>query len=114
MRPDTLTSADFGPKTEWILFEGMLRIPESATPNVRNGNLRAKIEANVPEKVNSVLFAMGDYAGGVTLSAVDGIVYHQCMILLIKRDKIKVGPLPVGNVIIAYEIRSICHSVKYL
>ena len=31
--------------TEWTLFDGMTRIPESETPNVRNGNLRAEIEA---------------------------------------------------------------------
>ena len=45
--------------TEWTLFEGITRIPESQAPNVRDGNLRAKIEAKVPENVNGVLFAMG-------------------------------------------------------
>jgi hypothetical protein len=34
--------------TEWTLFDGMTRIPESQAPNVRNGNLRAEIEAEVP------------------------------------------------------------------
>ena len=58
--------------TEWTLFEGMTRIPESQAPNVRNGNLRAEIEAEVPENVNGVLFAMGGYAGGVSLYALDG------------------------------------------
>ena len=33
--------------TEWTLFEGMTRIPESQAPNVRNGNLRAEISAEV-------------------------------------------------------------------
>ena len=31
--------------TEWTLFEGMTRIPESQAPNVRNGNVRTEIEA---------------------------------------------------------------------
>jgi arylsulfatase len=53
--------------TEWTLFDGMTRIPESQAPNVRNGNIRAEIEAEVPENVNGVFFAMGGYAGGVSL-----------------------------------------------
>jgi hypothetical protein len=36
--------------TEWTLFEGMTRIPESQAPNVRNGNIRVEIEADVPER----------------------------------------------------------------
>jgi len=92
--------------TEWTLFEGMTRIPESEAPNVRNGNLRVEIEADVPEGVNGVLFAMGGYAGGVSLYAVDGELYYEYSALLLKRDKIKVGALPAGDVIIAYEMKT--------
>ena len=58
--------------TEWTLYQGMTRIPESQAPNVRNGNLRVDIEAVVPDQVNGVLFAMGGYAGGVSLYALNG------------------------------------------
>ncbi|MCP5519846.1 MAG: arylsulfatase [Verrucomicrobiales bacterium] len=92
--------------TEWTLFEGMTRIPESQAPNVRNGNLRAEIEAEVPDGVNGVLFAMGGYAGGVSLYAVDGVLYYEYSALLLKRDKIKVGKLPAGEVSIAFEMRT--------
>jgi len=92
--------------TEWTLFEGMTRIPESEAPNVRNGNLRVEIEATVPEKVNGVLFAMGGYAGGVSLYALDGELYYEYSALLLKRDKIKVGALPAGDVKIAYEMKT--------
>ena len=92
--------------TEWTLFAGMTRIPESEAPNVRNGNLRVEIEAAVPEKVNGVLFAMGGYAGGVSLYALDGVLYYEYSALLLKRDKIKVGALPAGEVKIAYEMRT--------
>ncbi|MGB5986316.1 MAG: arylsulfatase [Desulfobacterales bacterium] len=92
--------------TEWTLFEGITRIPESQAPNVRNGNLRAEIEAEVPENVNGVLFAMGGYAGGVSLYALDGELYYDYSALLLKRDKIKVGTLPAGDVTIAYEMRT--------
>lgn len=92
--------------TEWTLFEGMTRIPELQAPNVRNGNLRAEIEANVPKGVNGVIFAMGGYAGGVSLYALDGELYYEYSALLLKRDKIKVGPLPEGDVTIAFEMRT--------
>ncbi len=92
--------------TEWTLFDGMTRIPESQAPNVRNGNLRAEIEAEVPENVNGVLFAMGGYAGGVSLYALDGTLYYEYSALLLKRDKIKVGALPAGDVTIAYEMKT--------
>jgi len=92
--------------TEWTLFEGMTRIPESQAPNVRNGNLRVEIEAEVPEGVNGVIFAMGGYAGGVSLFAVDGELHYEYSALLLKRDKINVGELPAGKVQIALEMRT--------
>ncbi|TWU27970.1 arylsulfatase [Novipirellula artificiosorum] len=91
---------------QWTLFEGITRIPESEAPNVRNGNLRVEIEAEVPESVSGVLFAMGGYAGGVSLYALDGTLYYEYSALLLKRDKIKVGALPAGEVKIAYEMRT--------
>jgi arylsulfatase A-like enzyme len=92
--------------TEWTLFEGMTRIPESQAPNVRNGNLRAEISAQVPDKVNGVIFAMGGYAGGVSLYALDGVLYYEYSALLLKRDTIEVGRLPAGDVTIAFEMRT--------
>jgi arylsulfatase len=92
--------------TEWTLFEGMTRIPESQAPNVRNGNIRVEIETEVPAGVNGVIFALGGYAGGVSLYAQEGELYYEYSALLLKRDKIKVGSLPVGEVTIAYEMRT--------
>lgn len=92
--------------TEWTLFEGMTRIPESQAPNVRNGNLRAEISAEVPEGVSGVIFAMGGYAGGVSLYALDGVLYYEYSALLLKRNKIEVGRLPAGDVTIAFEMRT--------
>ena len=92
--------------TEWTLFEGITRIPESQAPNVRSGSLRAEIEAEVPEGVNGVIFAMGGYTGGVSLFAVDGTLYYEYSSLLLKRVKIEVGKLPAGKVKIAFEMRT--------
>ena len=92
--------------TEWTLFEGMTRIPESQAPNVRNGNLRVEIDAEVPRNANGVLFAMGGYAGGVTLYAWNGELKYEYSALLLKRTKIDVGPLPVGDVRIEMEMQT--------
>ena len=92
--------------TEWTLFAGMTRIPESQAPNVRNGNIRAEIEAEVPAGVNGVIFAMGGYAGGVSLYALNGKLFYEYSALLLKRDKIMVGELPAGKVQIAFEMRT--------
>ena len=71
-----------------------------------NGNLRVEIEAEDPENVSGVLFAMGGFAGGVSLYTLDGELYYEYSALLLKRDKIKVGALPAGDVTIAYEMRT--------
>jgi arylsulfatase len=92
--------------TEWTLFEGMKRIPEHQAPNVRNGNLRVEIEAQVPDRVNGVVFSIGGYAGGMSLYAIDGQLYYEYSALLLKRDRIAVGTLPEGDVTMAYEMRT--------
>jgi len=92
--------------TEWTLYDGTTRIPESQAPNVRNGNIRAEIEADVPRNANGVLFAMGGYAGGVTLFAWNGELRYEYSSLLLERTKIRVGRLPVGTVQIAMEMRT--------
>jgi arylsulfatase A-like enzyme len=92
--------------TEWALYPGITRIPESEAPNVRNGNIRAEIEAEVPKNANGVIFAMGGYAGGVTLYAYDGELRYEYSSLLLKRKNIKVGKLPKGNVKIEFEMKT--------
>ena len=44
----------------------------------------------MPANVNGVIFAMGGYAGGVSLYAQEGEPYYEYSALLLKRDKIKV------------------------
>ncbi|MCC2111195.1 MAG: arylsulfatase [Hyphomicrobiales bacterium] len=92
--------------TEWVMSEGMTRIPEAEAPNLRNGNIRVDIEATVPERASGVIFALGGYAGGVSLFVVDGRLHYEYSSLLLKRTKIDLGELPVGDVEIAMEMRT--------
>jgi arylsulfatase len=73
---------------------------------VRNGNLRAEISAEVPDEVSGVIFAMGGYAGGVSLYALEGELFYEYSALLLKRDRIRVGRLPAGDVTIAFEMKT--------
>lgn len=92
--------------TEWTFYGDMTRIPESEAPNVRNGNVRAEIDVELPRNANGVIFALGGYAGGVSLYALNGELFYEYSALLLKRDKIKVGRLPAGKVQIAFEMRT--------
>jgi arylsulfatase len=92
--------------TEWTLFDGLIRIPESQAPNVRNGNIRVEVEAEVPDNVSGVIFALGGYAGGVSLYALGGELFYEYSALLLKRDKIKVGSLLAGDLTIQLEMRT--------
>lgn len=92
--------------TEWIMAQGMTRIPEAEAPNIRNGNLRAEIDATIPEGANGVIFALGGYAGGVSLFVLDGTLHYEYSSLLLKRTKVDLGKLPVGDVQIAMEMRT--------
>ena len=49
----------------------------------------------MPEGVNGVIFAMGGYAGGVSLFAVDGVLHYEYSALLLERDKIEVDGISV-------------------
>lgn len=84
----------------------MTRIPEREAPNVRNGNVRVEIQAQVPPNANGVFFALGGYAGGVTLYAYNGELRYEYSSLLLRRTKINAGRLPPGNVAIAMEMRT--------
>jgi len=92
--------------TEWTFYGPTIRIPEAEAPNVRNGNLRVEIDANVPRNANGVLFAMGGYAGGVTLYAWNGQLRYEYSSLLLRRTHIDVGRLPAGDVRIEMEMRT--------
>ena len=92
--------------TEWVMSQGMTRIPEAEAPNIRSGNVRVDIDATIPEDANGVIFALGGYAGGASMFVVDGRLHYEYSSLLLKRTKVDIGPLPVGDVQIAMEMRT--------
>ena len=65
-----------------------------------------EIDAEVPKKANGVLFAMGGYAGGVSLYVIDGELRYDYSSLLLKRTRVAIGRLPKGKVKIVLEMRT--------
>lgn len=92
--------------TEWVMSQGMTRIPEAEAPNLRSGNVRVDIDATIPADANGVIFALGGYAGGASLFVVDGQLHYEYSSLLLRRTKVDVGKLPVGDVQIAMEMHT--------
>jgi arylsulfatase len=92
--------------TEWVMMQGMTRIPEAEAPNLRSGNVRVEIDATVPADAHGVIFALGGYAGGVSMFVVDGELHYEYSSLLLKRTKVDVGRLPAGDVRISMEMHT--------
>ena len=92
--------------THWIMHEGMTRIPESEAPKLNNGDLRIEIDAVADKGCQGVLFALGGYAGGVSMFVDDGRLYYEYSALLLRRTKVDVGALPRGEVTIAMEMHT--------
>ena len=92
--------------TEWVMSQGMTRIPEAEAPNLRSGNVRADIDATIPADANGVIFALGGYAGGASMFVVDGELHYEYSSLLLRRTKVNVGKLPEGEVQISMEMQT--------
>jgi len=92
--------------TEWVMHPGMTRIPESEAPNLRTGNLRVEIDATVARDTNGVIFAIGGYAGGASMFVLNGELHYEYSALLLRRTKVNVGRLPIGDVQIAMEMHT--------
>jgi arylsulfatase len=88
------------------MSQGMTRIPEAEAPNLRSGNVRAEIDATIPDEANGVIFALGGYAGGVSMFVVDGELHYEYSSLLLRRTMVNVGRSPVGDVQIVMEMRT--------
>jgi len=88
--------------TEWNMYEGMTRIPESQAPKFMSGfSTHSTIEATIPENVNGVLYAVGGLSAGFTVYMMDGILYAEYNAMTLNRYKVNSGDkIPTGDVTI--------------
>ena len=94
--------------TEWNLYEGMTRIPESQAPKFNSGfSTHAVITASLPENANGVLFSLGGISAGFTVYLQDGVLKAEYNAMTLNRYKVNSGDkLPSGDVKIEVIVRA--------
>ncbi|WP_083631268.1 arylsulfatase [Labilibacter marinus] len=91
--------APMKPTTEWDYPSPITRIPEASAPRIGNTNNKVTIDAEVSESSNGVLYALGPYAGGISLFVKDGYLNYEYNLFLMDRTKLKAQKqLPAGKV----------------
>jgi arylsulfatase len=88
------------PLTEWNMYEGMTRIPESQAPKFMSGfSTHSTIDVNMPENANGVLYAVGGLSAGFTVYMQDGILKAEYNAMTMNRYKANSGgKIPTGDI----------------
>ncbi len=94
------------PLTEWSLYEGQERIPESMAPKFTSGrNSLAVIDAEIAENAEGVLFAVGGISAGFTVYMDKGFLKAEYNAMTLNRYKIaSESTIPTGKVRMEVEI----------
>jgi arylsulfatase A-like enzyme len=92
------------PYSEWHFTAVNTRLPEFAAPNLRSRNSRVVVDAEVGDKAEGVLYAMGGIAGGVSLYVDKGRVFFEYNALSLLRSSMS-APLPAGRHKIELEMK---------
>ncbi|WP_282037525.1 arylsulfatase [Saccharicrinis aurantiacus] len=91
--------APMKPTTEWNFPSPITRIPEANAPRIGNTNNSVVINAEVTEKTNGVLYALGPHAGGISMFVENGYLNYEYNLFLMERTKIRAKKrLPSGKV----------------
>ena len=95
LNPSELVSTGI---TEWYFYEGMTRTPEFTAPRLGARNNDVKIDIEIKEGANGVIYALGGMSGGVTLFLEDGYLVYEYNSLSVKRKQIRPDkPLKLGK-----------------
>lgn len=84
----------------------MERMPEFAAPKLGKFNNDLRVEANLPEKANGVIYALEGFSGGLSLFMQDGYLVYKYNLFVIKRTVFKSAePIGAGDVVIEVQSR---------
>ena len=85
------------PYREWNLGPDIIRMPEFCAPALGNRANLVTIDADLPDKANGVLYALGSSSGGLTAYLDDGYLCYEYNLFIIMRTKIRSQDrLPAG------------------
>ncbi|MBA7528341.1 hypothetical protein ES705_20524 [subsurface metagenome] len=95
LNPSELVSTGI---TEWYFYEGMTRTPEFTAPRLGALNNDVKIDIEINEGANGVIYALGGMSGGVSLFLEKGHLVYEYNSLSVKRKQIRLEkPLKLGK-----------------
>lgn len=90
---------------EFTYTEASSRVPEFAAPNIKSHNNRVTVDADLPERANGVLFALGGMGGGISLYLKEGVLTYEYNGFAVERTRLRsAGPLPAGRAEIVVEM----------
>jgi len=93
--------------TEWTLYEGQTRIPESMAPKFSTGfSSHATVSAVLPEKASGVLYCVGGISAGFTVYMDEGFLKAEYNAMTLNRYKVASDrPLAAGPATIEVDVR---------
>jgi len=77
------------PYSEWTFSGNVNRMPEFAAPKLGKTHNTVTIDAEIPEKANGVLYALGGFSGGLSCYMLDGKLCYEYNLFEINRTHIK-------------------------
>ncbi len=92
------------PYTSWTFPGAITRMPEFAAPTLGNKNNIVRVDVDVPDDANGVIYALGGFSGGLGLYVKDGVLSYEYNLFELERTHIKAkDKLPPGKVKIEVE-----------
>ncbi|AZQ64032.1 arylsulfatase [Flammeovirga pectinis] len=77
------------PYNEWHFTGRMERMPEGIAPKLGRASNTVEMEVEMPKNANGVLYALGDFSGGLTCFMKNGYLYYEYNLFEIKRFRFK-------------------------
>jgi arylsulfatase len=92
------------PYSAWE-FDGVItRMPEFCAPALGNKNNIVRMEVDVPDKAEGVLYKLGGAGGGLTCFVDDGYLCYEYNLFIVMKTKIRSDQrLPIGKTMIEVE-----------
>ena len=89
-------------RTKFTYSDGMTRIPEGASPNMKNRSFRITADVDVKEKASGMIITQGGLFGGMGLFLREGKpIYHSNFVDIAHTEIAGREPLPPGRHVVA-------------
>ena len=84
-------------RTEWVFNHPISNMSETVAPKLGKVSSLVEMEVDVPENANGVLYALAGFGGGLTCFFKDNELHYEFNLFMVRRTKIKSGPIAPGK-----------------